>query len=59
MQKAYFEDDQKSLYLILKVDNAAVVRRARVTQVIENPLKYFIEGKMALSCDSTMRASWR
>lgn len=47
------------VYVILKVDNAAVLPDARITQVIENPLKYFLEGQMAITCDGMMRASWK
>ena len=33
--------DSEDVYVILKVDNAAVISDARITQVIKNPLQYF------------------
>lgn len=59
MQKMYFESDTDTAYVILKIDNTIVLRDARITQVIENPLRYFIEGEMILSSDAVMRASWK
>jgi hypothetical protein len=59
MQKIYFGEDSDIAYVILKVDNATVLRHARITQVIENPLRYFFEGHMSLSSDAMMRASWK
>lgn len=53
------EIPDNGIYVILKVDNAAVVRAARITQVIENPLKYFLERKMDISSDGVIRASWK
>ena len=58
MQKMYFEQDSDDVYVILKVDKTIVMREARVIQIIENPLRYFIEGQMTFSSDATMRASW-
>ena len=58
MQKMYFEQDSDNVYVILKVDNAMILRHARVTQVIENPLQYFVEGRMTFNSDAMMRASW-
>lgn len=45
--------------MILKIDNAAVAKDAKITQVIENPLRYFLDGEMDFSCVGTMRASWK
>lgn len=59
MQKMYFEPTGDTLYVIVKVDHAIVVRDARITQVIENPLRYFVEGQMVFSSDAMMRASWK
>ena len=53
------EIPDNGIYVILKVDNVAVVRDARITQVIKNPLTYFLEGKMDITCDSMIRASWK
>lgn len=59
MRRMYLETDPDIVYVILKVDNAIIVRDARITQVIENPLRYFVEGEMDFSCDGMMRASWK
>lgn len=59
MQRMHFEADTDTAYVILKIDNIIVLRDARITQVIENPLQYFIEGKMILSSDGPMRAFWK
>lgn len=59
MQKMYFEPETHTAYVILKIDKATIIREARITQVIENPLRYFVEGQMNLSSDAVMRASWK
>ena len=59
MQKMYFEPTVDTVYVIVKVDHAIVVHEAHITQVIENPLQYFIEGQMVFSSDAMMRASWK
>jgi len=51
--------DRDQVYVILKVDNAAIIRDARITQIIENPLQSFLDGRMDFSCDGMMRASWK
>lgn len=58
MHKTYFEPDPEKLYVIIKVDNVIVLRHARITQILENPLSRYIDGEMMLSSDGVMRASW-
>ena len=55
-QKAKVED---IVYVILKVDNAIAVRDARITQIIENPFRYIVNGLMDLRGSGAMRASWK
>jgi hypothetical protein len=58
MYKAYFKPDPEKVYVIIKVDNVIVLRHARITQILENPLSRYIEGEMTFSSDGVMRASW-
>jgi hypothetical protein len=60
MRKMHARDsDSEDVYVILKVDNAAVISDARITQVIKNPLQYFLDGHMNISSDGVLRASWK
>ena len=58
MQRMYSENNTDTAYVILKVDNAVVLRHARITHIIENPMRYIVEGEMTLSSDAMMIASW-
>jgi hypothetical protein len=51
--------EEDIVYVILKVDNAIAIQNARITQIIENPFRYFVEGHMDFRGGGTMRASWK
>jgi hypothetical protein len=58
--RIYRENDPDEVYVILKVDNARVLRDARITQVIENPWNYVFKGRLKLDwSEAGMRASWK
>lgn len=59
MRMMFKRQNTEDVYVILKVDNAAVVQDARITQIIENPLQYFLDERMDISSDSVMRAAWK
>jgi hypothetical protein len=52
-------DDVDAEYVFLKVDNAIAVRDARITQIIENPFRYIVNGHMDLRGGGAMRPSWK
>ena len=58
MRNMFLKAEEDIVYVILKVDNAIAVRDARITQIIENPFRYIVNGHMDLS-GGVMRASWK
>jgi hypothetical protein len=59
MRNMFLKREEDIVYIILKIDNAITVKDARITQVIPNPLGYFLEGHMDFRGDGVMRASWK
>jgi hypothetical protein len=59
MRDMHRKTEDGIVYVILKVDNAIVIRDARITQVIENPSQYFLDGRMDFRGGGAMRASWK
>ena len=56
MQQMHF--DENVVYVILKIDNAAIIRDARVTQIIWDPFRYFINGQWTISGAGPLRVAW-
>ena len=59
MRNMYLENGGGYRAVTLKVDNAIAIPDARITQIIENPFRYFVEGHMDFRGGGTMRASWK
>lgn len=59
MRNMNLKVEEDIIYVILKVDNAITIRDARITQTIENPLRYFVAGRMDFRGGGTIRATWK
>jgi hypothetical protein len=59
MRNMNLKVEEDILYIILKVDKSIIIRDARITQTIENPFRYFVEGRMDFRGGGTMRATWK
>ena len=59
MRNMNLKMEEDIVYIILKVDNTIAIRDTRITQIIENPFRYFVEGHMDFRGGGTMRASWK